>query len=127
MLLRKADQQGLLLWAIIAIVLSIGFVWFVDFPFWLCVFIALTMATFLVMLVDKVQARTGDRRISERSLYIMTFFGGSLGMLAAIYVLRHKRRKLSFQIVVWALLLVQVTIVYQFIETPLLSITTQIR
>ena len=69
------------------------------------------------MLVDKVQATQHDRRISERSLYLMTILGGSVGMLLAMYTIRHKSRKLSFQIVVWFLVLLQMGIGYLIYQT----------
>jgi uncharacterized membrane protein YsdA (DUF1294 family) len=121
MLLRRADQQGLLLWVVLGLAVFVALALWTQWPPLLDLFLATTISTFLVMMIDKVQARTGDRRISERSLYIMSFLGGSVGMLVAMYTLRHKSRKLSFQIVVFLLVLVQLVLVYNFVDLPFLS------
>lgn len=118
MFLRRDDRIGLLIWLGVVLALSLALLFFTPFYRWLCLLLATNTATFLVMFIDKVQATMGDRRISERSLYLMTFLGGSVGMLLAMYLIRHKSRKLSFQLVVWALVIVQLVLVYRFIEMP---------
>ena len=107
MLLRRADQKGLLIW----LVCSLGFGFLCVLGFGLNValsaLLSVNVSVFLVMLMDKVQATQEGRRLSERSLFLMTLFGGSIGMLCAIYLLRHKSRKWSFQVVVWLIILLQ--------------------
>jgi len=67
--------------------------------------------TFVLMLLDKMAASMRIRRIPEFVLYLVTFFGGSIGMLVGIYLFHHKSRKVSFQFVVGLLVLVQVVFV----------------
>ncbi len=78
---------------------------------------AINIATFAAFAFDKHQARTGGRRIPERTLLLMAAIGGSPAALAAQQVLRHKTRKQPFgarlswivgtQAVVLALLLIR--------------------
>jgi len=111
MLLRTIDKQGLFAWMLLSGILSgvlmIGFEW----NGWVCAFLSINIVTFVLMLVDKVQAVQSGRRLSERSLYVMTLLGGSVGMLTAMYTLRHKNRKPSFQLVVWTLVLLQLGLI----------------
>lgn len=71
--------------------------------------VVINVLTFIVMLIDKIQASQHARRVRERTLYALTFLGGSPAMLLSMHVLRHKSRKVSFQLVVWLLLLLQIT------------------
>jgi uncharacterized membrane protein YsdA (DUF1294 family) len=50
-------------------------------------------------------------RVPERLLYLASFLGGSIGALAAMKLLRHKTSKVSFQIVLALLILLQILIV----------------
>lgn len=112
MFIRKADRVGLTLWFMTAVIGFIALTQVVSWPWILQVLIALNAGTYLAMLVDKVQASQQGRRLSERSLYIMTVLGGAGGMLLAMYSLRHKTRKTSFQMVVALLILLQLLLVY---------------
>ncbi|HHY92506.1 MAG TPA: DUF1294 domain-containing protein [Firmicutes bacterium] len=45
---------------------------------------------------DKRQARCGAWRVPERTLFILALTGGAVGILAGMYLFRHKTRHLSF-------------------------------
>lgn len=53
--------------------------------------------TFLLMAYDKHCARKGKLRIPEARFFQLSFFGGSLGVLFAMPIFRHKNRKWSFK------------------------------
>lgn len=53
-------------------------------------------AGFLSMLVDKQKARTGARRIPERTLMIIAAIGGSLGSFLGMQLCRHKTKHPKF-------------------------------
>ena len=46
--------------------------------------------------LDKGRAKSGKRRIRERTLLLLALAGGSLGALAAMLMFRHKTRKPKF-------------------------------
>ena len=121
MFLRPVDQKALLLWIVMATAFFFLFQQFVDWSVWLHLFLALSISTYCVMLIDKLQATHRDKRVSERSLFLMTFFGGSVGMVLAMYTLRHKSRKMSFQLVVWLLVLVQIGVIYYVTQRSIVT------
>ena len=62
---------------------------------------AMSFATFAVYAWDKSRAERGAFRTPEKSLHLFELLGGWPGALIAQQWLRHKNRKLSYQIVVW--------------------------
>ena len=52
---------------------------------------------------DKRQARNGQWRTPESTLHLLEMLGGWPGGLVAQQVLRHKNRKLSYQVVFWGI------------------------
>lgn len=63
--------------------------------------------SFLLMLVDKRKAIKNRWRISERTLFLTALSGGSLGILAGMYLFRHKTRHRAFIIGIPGILIVQ--------------------
>lgn len=57
---------------------------------------ALELAAFALFAHDKAQARSGGRRIPERTLLLASLWGGGGAWLACV-LLRHKTRKLPFR------------------------------
>lgn len=69
---------------------------------------AVSLVTFIVYGVDKVKAKRGSERISERRLLALAFVGGAAGALLGMLLFRHKTRHLKFIILVPLLLALQV-------------------
>lgn len=107
-----------------ALVIGVFFVWNKWTPIELLlgwqILIALNAATFVLFGLDKFFAGASATRIPEKILYLATFVGGSLGALAAMNFFRHKTRKLSFQLVMALLVLLQVGIVWLFYNNNIL-------
>lgn len=53
-------------------------------------------AAFILMLADKLKAKNGSWRISEKTLLTAAALGGSIGAIAGMYLFRHKTRHLKF-------------------------------
>jgi uncharacterized membrane protein YsdA (DUF1294 family) len=68
------------------------------------------------MFFDKNAAKQGNRRIPEKSLWLFTFLGGSLGILLGMKApLFHKAAKPIFKIGVPAILISQILITFYFL------------
>jgi uncharacterized membrane protein YsdA (DUF1294 family) len=81
--------QGLLIWLlVINVVTAIAYAW------------------------DKTQARRGNRRIPERTLFLLNLAGGFIGAWIVFFGMRHKTQHRSFWLVqsmatiLWILLFV---------------------
>ncbi|MFS0787449.1 DUF1294 domain-containing protein [Shouchella sp. 1P09AA] len=68
----------------------------------------LSVFTMLVMGMDKHNARNRKSRIPEKSLFLLAVLGGSVGLLAGMYVFRHKTRKPGFKYGIPAIILIQI-------------------
>lgn len=62
---------------------------------------------FLVMTADKLYAKKNMRRIPERTLLGVAVIGGSIGVWAGMYVVRHKTKHMKFVIGIPLILLCQ--------------------
>lgn len=57
--------------------------------------------------MDKRRARTGLRRLSERSLLLWALAGGTAGAFLGRHVFRHKTRKQPFSALLWLIAMAQ--------------------
>lgn len=83
------------------------------------ILIALNVSTFLLFGLDKTTAGMGATRVPEKILWLALFLGGSFGALVAMNLFRHKTRKLSFQLVMALLVLVQVGLILVWVDPAL--------
>ena len=90
-----------------------------DLPLWLWILIVWNVITFSCMLLDKWFASVRMRRISEKAFFLMTFLGGSIGVLLGMFLFRHKTQKTSFQIVVGVIVLLQIALIVWFLDPML--------
>lgn len=72
-------------------------------------------AGFLVMTIDKLYAKKNMWRIPERTLMGIAAIGGSIGVLGAMYTVRHKTKHLKFVIGVPFILLCQIGLLLYFL------------
>lgn len=67
-------------------------------------FVIINLIGYFVMSEDKKKARRRQERTPERTLFLLAFIGGALGVLIAMYRCRHKTKHISFIVGVPALL-----------------------
>jgi uncharacterized membrane protein YsdA (DUF1294 family) len=64
-------------------------------------YILLNIFSFSMYAYDKLAAKSGWRRISEKSLLTISILGGCFGGTLAMYLLRHKTQHTRFILVNW--------------------------
>ena len=77
--------------------------------------IIINAAGLLLMLADKRKAKEGAWRIPEATLIGTALLGGSIGILAGMYLVRHKTRHLTFTLGIPLILFVQLILVILFV------------
>lgn len=61
-------------------------------------FAVLTVMAFVMMKVDKQQARNRGQRIPEKNLWTVAIFGGGIGAYLGMMAFRHKTKHTNFRI-----------------------------
>ncbi len=61
---------------------------------------------------DKEYAKRKQRRVAEKTFFLLSFYGGSIGMLAGMYLFRHKTKHKSFTIGIPLLLLLELGLLF---------------
>ena len=109
---RDTGSLGLL--SVILIVLLpanvLGSLWLAAtrgfIPPWVSLlYVVMSLLAFSAYALDKLRAQRGKWRISESTLHLFEMAGGWPGAFAAQRLLRHKNRKLSFQVTYWLIVL----------------------
>lgn len=67
--------------------------------------------TFFIMWFDKHEAKIGDWRVPEKTLFLLVLLGGGIGGIAGMYAFRHKTRKWYFKIGFPAILIIQIIVI----------------
>ena len=73
--------------------------------------ILLSVITFFAFGIDKWKAKRGARRIRERTLFLLSAMGGSIGALLGMKVWHHKTLHRSFKYGIPAILIAQIAVV----------------
>lgn len=74
--------------------------------------IFINIISFLIMFIDKKKAIKRKWRIKENTLFLLSFVGGSLGVLLGIYSFRHKTKHIKFTLGIPLILIVQVLLFF---------------
>jgi uncharacterized membrane protein YsdA (DUF1294 family) len=80
-------------------------------------YLSASSVAFFAYRQDKNATRYNRRRTPEQTLHLLGLLGGWPGALLAQKLLRHKTRKLSFQIVFWTTVLLNVGAVIMLLSS----------
>lgn len=75
--------------------------------FYLLCLALMSAITFFLYGIDKRRARSGRRRIPERTLFLFAFLGGAAGALVGMRLFHHKTKHTYFYFFNGAALLLQ--------------------
>lgn len=70
--------------------------------------ITISATSFILFGIDKWKAKKHQRRISEFTLLLITFLGGSIGSVLGIFIFNHKISKSEFWLKLMAVIIIQV-------------------
>ena len=73
--------------------------------------IGINVLAFIIYGIDKSLAKKGMYRISEYSLFCVSFFGGCIGALLGMNVFHHKTRKVKFWLLNMLFTIMWITII----------------
>ena len=105
---------GALFGGFLAFALFIGMVlWRLNFV--IAYFMAINVVTFCAYGYDKKLSSSSWVRVPEKLLHALSLTGGSPGALMAQRLFRHKTVKASFQIVYWAIVVIQLAIIFMVV------------
>lgn len=90
-------------------------------PWWAISYLILSLFNVLIYAIDKSAARAGRQRIPENTLHVLALLGGWPGALLAQQWLRHKSSKLSFRIVCWFTVVLNIA-AFLLVNTPLFAV-----
>lgn len=79
-------------------------------------FLFINILVFIFAGYDKSQARKNNRRVPEKTLFLMALTGGSPGLLTAMLLFRHKTSKTSFIVKFAVILAIQVAIIIAYLN-----------
>ena len=81
---------------------------------WLAIINVLSVA---VCIFDKLQAKRGGWRISEKALFTLSLLGGAVGMYITMRIIRHKTRHWRFMIGLPLIIVLHIILCYVFIDS----------
>ncbi|WP_209122054.1 DUF1294 domain-containing protein [Alkalihalobacillus sp. BA299] len=79
-------------------------------------FICISIVGLMLMGLDKRWARERKNRIPERTLFVIAFIGGSLGVYIGMMQFRHKTKKFKFRIGIPMVIVLQIAILIFLIK-----------
>lgn len=75
------------------------------------ILVVMNITAFVTYGIDKSRAKRGDWRVSEKTLILLSLFGGSIGALCGMRVFRHKTLHPKFKYGLPAILLLHIAII----------------
>ena len=77
-----------------------------------CYFVFISLITVIVTTSDKIKAKKGKRRISEKTLILLGLFGGALAEYVTMKIIRHKTLHKKFMLGLPLIILLHIVLVY---------------
>lgn len=77
-------------------------------------YIIINIIAFLIYGIDKRKAIKKKWRISEKTLLGISFLGGSIGSILAMFIFKHKTKHYQFLILVPLSFLIHIYLIYHF-------------
>lgn len=79
-------------------------------------FLVINIVAVVFCVADKIKARKRMRRISEKTLFTVSFLGGAVGMYVTMLIIRHKTKHKRFMFGLPVIILLQIVILLFLIK-----------
>jgi uncharacterized membrane protein YsdA (DUF1294 family) len=73
--------------------------------------VLINIVAIILTFADKKAAQSKSRRISEKTLFLVSAIGGSVGMLMVMKAIRHKTKHKRFMLGIPAMIILQIAVV----------------
>lgn len=80
-------------------------------------FLFINIVSVILCVADKLKAKTGGWRISEKTLFVASLIGGGVGMYATMKLIRHKTQHKRFMIGLPIIILIQCALLLWILHT----------
>lgn len=80
--------------------------------FFISVLVLLNIFGFILVSLDKYKAKNRLWRIPERSFFLLSIMGGSVGVYLGLFVFKHKTRHWYFMTLIPLILIAQIVFIY---------------
>lgn len=80
-----------------------------EFVIWYFVFINALSA--VICCADKIKAKRHTRRISEKTLWVLSILGGSVSMYLTMHIIRHKTLHKRFMLGIPLIIVFQIILI----------------
>ncbi len=77
---------------------------------YLIYFLSINLISVLVCAFDKHRAKKGGRRVPEKTIFLLCFLGGSIGMYLTMRLIRHKTLHKRFMIGIPLIIILQAAV-----------------
>ncbi len=77
--------------------------------------LVINIVGFLAMGIDKKRAKMMEWRIPEKTLFLITLFGGGIGTISGMYIFRHKTKKKYFTLGFPAIVIIEIFSIIYFL------------
>lgn len=77
----------------------------------ICYFTVINLLSVIVCTVDKIKAARHSWRISEKTMWVLSLIGGSVGMYLTMKIIRHKTLHKSFMVGLPVLIALQIAFI----------------
>lgn len=77
----------------------------------------ISLVSVVVCSVDKIRAQKNEWRISEATLFMLSFLGGAAAMLATMKTIRHKTKHKRFMIGLPIIIALHIVLIYFIVRS----------
>lgn len=78
--------------------------------------LVVNIIAFLMMGFDKHEAKKGNWRVSEKTLFMLVVLGGSIGGILGMFTFRHKTKKWYFRFGFPIILILQILVIIDLVR-----------